>query len=691
MEWLSGWLTGLRAALCPSCGRKLGPIDWKDDWNWVTTFQRIDEALALGCLRCVFTVNCLKACPTTASIDYSLIERAKAWKMHNLIFVLVKDEGSETGLRSIDLELFSPQEGNAPDILQISTVRKTLIGDTASKNSFAMISSWMNECLQMHPDCAKTEQITREKGKFPARLLDLTNGKAVLRESIRPDRYICLSHCWGKTAHMALTTKKTFKDHLVAIDWDCLTQTFQDAITICRRLGIFFLWIDSLCIIQDCDEDWKREAALMGSIYESAFLTIAATKASDSSGGCFSKAGPGFIGSPVPGHPGWLVREQPTKFPATWFDLDNESSGFPLLSRAWVYQEMRLSRRVLHFCSAEIMWECRSAKRSESGISNEYRDSEEPHFYPGTGKIEVGEYTHLDCAGLWRQTVREFSRLNITFQTDKLPAMAALAERMAEMRAGHDTYLAGLWRNTISQDLLWRRLVKDDYKVDRDYSACRCEPFCQPQPSGVPTWSWASTSCTVTWDAGYTVMASFTVKHVHYEVVEPRYLGGCSMARIEIESPVVRVEQMNGASIALRHIIGLASYQDNCARQQGQQSTIGQFAMSRYVPDRAPDTIPSEVYTDILFIPIAHPESEWHLDIVGLHVGKRRGCCDYERLGWFGMEHGEYFKHSNRRLVTKYGWPYEHGIGNEIPGKGPFTKSLLDVLLEMPREVITLV
>lgn len=109
MEWLSRWLTGPGAALCPSCGCKLGPVDWKDRWNWVTTFERIDEALALGCPRCIFTVDCLKACPATASIDYSLIERAKAWKDYNTIFVLVKDEGSEDGLRGIDLELFSPE------------------------------------------------------------------------------------------------------------------------------------------------------------------------------------------------------------------------------------------------------------------------------------------------------------------------------------------------------------------------------------------------------------------------------------------------------------------------------------------------------------------------------------------------------------------------------------------------------
>jgi hypothetical protein len=538
-----------------------------------------------------------------------------------------------------------------------------------------MVSSWIDECLETHPGCAKTEQITREKRKFPARLLDLTNGKVVLREGIRPDRYVCLSHCWGKTAHTALTTKKTFKDHLVSINWECLTQTFQDAIKICRRLDIPFLWIDSLCIIQDCNEDWKREAALMGGIYESAFLTIAATKSSDSSGGCFSKADPAFLGSPVPGHLGWLVREQPTRFPATWFDFANESSKFPLLSRAWVYQEMRLSRRILHFCSDEIMWECRSARNSESGISNEYRDSEEQPFYLGITKIEAGKYAHLDCAGLWWQTVREFSRLNITYHTDKLPAMAALAERMAEMRFGDDKYLAGLWRSTLAQDLLWK---------------LNSEPSCQPQPSGVPTWSWASTPCAVAWDTGYITMASFTIKNMHYEAAGPKYLGGCSTARIEIESPVVRIEQMNGASIALRHETGLASYQKNCTSEQDQQRTSGHFAMNQYKPDRALDTVSSELYADTLFIPIACPESEWHLPIVGLHVGRRRGCCNYERLGWFGMEHAEYFKHFNRRLVTKYGWPYEHG-GYKRPGQEPFTKRLLDVLLKMPREVITLV
>ncbi|RSL55228.1 hypothetical protein CEP54_009461 [Fusarium duplospermum] len=202
------------------------------------------------------------------------------------------------------------------------------------------------------------------------------------------------------------------------------------------------------------------------------------------------------------------------------------------------------------------MWECRSATKSESGINNEYRDSEERLFYPVIAKIEAGKYIHLDCAGLWRQTVREFSRLNIAYHTDKLPAMDDFAKSMAEMRAGDEIYLADHWRSTLVKDLLW--------KLWTELSG-------QPQPSGMSTWSWASTPCAITWDTGFTAMASFTIKDVHYEALGLKSRGSCSTARIEIESSVVRIEQMNDASIAFYHIAGLASYQAKCAAQTEEQ------------------------------------------------------------------------------------------------------------------------
>jgi len=65
-----------------------------------------------------------------------------------------------------------------------------------------------------------------------------------------------------------------------------LPSTFQDAVRITKSLQVRYLWIDSLCIIQDDFSDWEREASLMGNVYANSFLTIAASSSTDDSSGC---------------------------------------------------------------------------------------------------------------------------------------------------------------------------------------------------------------------------------------------------------------------------------------------------------------------------------------------------------------------------------------------------------------------
>ena len=78
--------------------------------------------------------------------------------------------------------------------------------------------------------------------------------------------YTTLSHCWGKK-HIVTTTKATLEQRKLEVPWLLLSRTFQDAITITRELGIRYIWIDSLCIIQDDKEDWERVSAKMAEIY----------------------------------------------------------------------------------------------------------------------------------------------------------------------------------------------------------------------------------------------------------------------------------------------------------------------------------------------------------------------------------------------------------------------------------------
>ena len=101
-------------------------------------------------------------------------------------------------------------------------------------------------------------------------------------------KYVCLSHCWGPPQRRPhCTTKENLNDHLTAIPWDKLPQTFKDVIQLCTELGIQYVWIDSLCIVQNDHPGWEREAKKMGEVYENAVFTIAASSAQDSSFGLF--------------------------------------------------------------------------------------------------------------------------------------------------------------------------------------------------------------------------------------------------------------------------------------------------------------------------------------------------------------------------------------------------------------------
>lgn len=167
-------------------------------------------------------------------------------------------------------------------------------------------------------------------------------------------RYICLSHCWGSMSFIQ-TDIQNIADHMEGILWTVLTKTFQDAIQVCRKLGIQWLWIDSLCIIQDDTNDWDQESAKMASIYENSYLTIAATSSSDGNGGLlFPKNDYRFVhcsknGSRYPIHVRCLAEEH---LEPSW---NTRLEAHPVLNRGWCYQERLLAPRVLHFGCHDVM------------------------------------------------------------------------------------------------------------------------------------------------------------------------------------------------------------------------------------------------------------------------------------------------------------------------------------------------
>jgi Heterokaryon incompatibility protein (HET) len=153
--------------------------------------------------------------------------------------------------------------------------------------------AWIRECSEKHPDCKHEDETL-----LPSRIIDVgtSDGQEIpcLRLcSEERGHYVTLSHCWGPS-NPTRTTAACFQDYLQGIPLANLPKTYRDAIAVTRRLGIRYLWIDSLCIIQDSSEDWEKECIKMPQIYQNSTVIIAGPAAS----GCES----GFLDrQPQPG------------------------------------------------------------------------------------------------------------------------------------------------------------------------------------------------------------------------------------------------------------------------------------------------------------------------------------------------------------------------------------------------------
>ncbi|KAF1948437.1 HET-domain-containing protein [Byssothecium circinans] len=265
---------------------------------------------------------------------------------------------------------------------------------------------------------------------------------------------------------MPLTTTTLNVDRwLDRIPWTELPKTFQEAINIVRLLGERYLWIDSLCIIQNDEIDWEEQSIQMATIYQNAYLTLAASKATDCTGGLHNSSNryqetilqsQGEDGQALSA----IARRHIPHFYhgfaqpcllTTWQSADSIGQ-FPLLLRAWVLQERLLSPRILHFGPAELLWECCEHFTCEC---RDGLDNQQPEYYPKYQYSRSLLTTSADFrSAIWRNIVEAYSRLSITKIEDRLPALQGIACQLFDDWTPSKV-LSGLWEATLLRDLLW--------------------------------------------------------------------------------------------------------------------------------------------------------------------------------------------------------------------------------------------
>lgn len=349
--------------------------------------------------------------------------------------------------------------------------------NSLSPSDFAR--KWLDQCRSEHDKCNQTfsgESVGNNLNVAPRRLLAIVRPKRALEmPSIRlieskssvSARYASLSHCWGPPENRPLCTyKANVEQHMTDVPWLSLPQTFRDACLLCADLGVGHIWIDSLCIIQDDPEDWSHEAAIMCRVYEESEFTIAASSASNSSQGLFG------VRAAI------KLAELPYRHAETGvngviyaYSSPPGSSTIlekaPLSERGWVLQESVLARRTIHFTIHGMMWTC---SRDPGMQLSEFHDRGS-YFVPNT----------------WNAMIREYTKRNLTFNSDKLIAIQGLANAWAKRTK--NTYYWGVFLEDLPYSLVWTGRGTVENKLSRDVG------------SGIPSWTWASTTGRIDFDS----------------------------------------------------------------------------------------------------------------------------------------------------------------------------------------------
>ncbi|EPE35701.1 HET protein [Glarea lozoyensis ATCC 20868] len=372
---------------------------------------------------------------------------------------------------------------------------------TIVKEDVRTISLWQEECTRNHPSCGMgLSQNPLETGKsLPTRCLELTGSsdgscRFQLRETKgRTGDYLILSHRWMQETPKCNTNEVNYftRLHSGPLEPEYLTPLFQEAGEMALRLGIRYIWIDSLCIIQDSAEDWKAEAMMMGSYYQNAWATIAATmtnqKPLDVSRSPSANKASRITRLPYRDKSGkqqgyfYIQSLQNATISQTFEKSVAESE---LLTRGWVFQEWILSPRLLTSTNAGIMLVCRSGLPQSLAGAHALSVSNSKQGFALKTSLNLNMDSRQLLFKSWRMVVEKFSGLSLTSpDLDRLVSLSGIAIEFGQALqklGGHDIglhqYISGLWIDDILLGLLWEQGSSGPRR----------------RLKGIPTWSWAS-------------------------------------------------------------------------------------------------------------------------------------------------------------------------------------------------------
>jgi Heterokaryon incompatibility protein (HET) len=359
--------------------------------------------------------------------------------------------------------------------------RSAVIGSTSDNDqTFNIARTWIRNCSETHAYCNRSSPLPQNRF-LPSRLIDIGTGPTITPRLCTTEalpvetKYLTLSHHWGdyKPPELTISNLEAFKDR---IETSALPKSFKDAMQIASKLDIRYIWIDSLCIIQNSPQDWKEQTSMMGDIYHNSWCNIAATAALDARNGCFLQRTPLDV-IPCRVEAKWNSRPKQTFICSSLNTWEAAVEHSALCHRAWVVQEIVLAPRVLHF-GKQIFWEClelRACETYPNGLPNYKGTKTSLDIHSLRNELIRADSIKFKRYQLWAHFVNRYSACALSKpDKDKLVAISGLARKLI---VDGDQYVAGLWKEILPYQLMW---------------TVRSDPETESGNPYIPSWSWAS-------------------------------------------------------------------------------------------------------------------------------------------------------------------------------------------------------
>ncbi|KAK0625839.1 heterokaryon incompatibility protein-domain-containing protein [Immersiella caudata] len=528
---------------------------------------------------------------------------------------------------------------------------------------------WLKTCSTEHTSCIASAVAPI----LPKRIIALApDNEPIAARLILPApnttaRFVALSHCWGSQDNpmtkLTLNNQTEWQQQHDGIDIQSLPRNFRDAITITRRLGIRYLWIDALCILQDSTADWAAQVPKMADIFGTATLVLSATSAKHCDEGIlqprFSTCSP-LLG---PSKSWFLTRPKPSFTAGT---LESEINAGHLISRGWAFQERMVAQRLLHYTTAGMIWECSThvcselpwvkSEQNKRSISilvaasrrNRQDDGSDPTPTPKTTSSRVWPKfllpyrlarkkkkkmadTEVDAGVFikeWINCITLYSSRDLTFPSDKLAAVAGLAATFQASLPPAGEYLAGTWSRYMATCLGWAKQVS--YHQNK-------LPSLSDKVFRAPSWSWAAGDGRIFWPQEEDPSSRRSSRSSACDSTLDARLVDHHMIRLDGDGPGHLIGANEGSYIILEaNCLHPSDLSNNAAVQCSYEPDWSEYATGNPLPEQNPLFDNGEFKFIQLRSRLVDNKNrkESYFEFWGLHLHKTSGPdSDFRRTG----------------------------------------------------------